>query len=314
MAAESVATVSVGREGVSRRRQLLADGTLVGMTAVWGASFVLVKDVVERVTPLLWLSVRFALGALALALVAALARRWRGMSWREVRWGALIGVFLWAGYALQTLGLQGTSASNGGFITGLSVVLVPIFGLFMLRQKPHRWATLGVIMATLGLAFLSLHIEAGIRVSWGDALVFGCAIAFAVQIVLISHVAGWADPVRMTLVQVTVAALLNAVGALVAEKPVAGLDMDIWIAAAFLGVVATAIAILLQSSVQRYTSAVHVALIFTLEPVFAAAFGAWLQGDRFGPIALAGAVLILTGMLVAELGPAGWELMRGQRA
>ena len=284
MAAESMATVVGGQETLSRGRQLLADGTLVVVTLVWGSSFVLVKDVIEQVTPMLWLAVRFTIGAVGLAIVAALAGRLKrgrgGMSWREVRWGALTGLFLWAGYALQTLGLQSTSASNGGFITGLSVVLVPVFGLVILRQKPHRWAIAGVVMATLGLAFLSLHIEEGLRIGWGDALVFGCAIAFAVQIVLIAHVAGWVDPLRLTLVQVLAAGLLNAVSAVLTERPVAGLGAEIWVAAAAMGLVATAVAVLVQVTVQRYTTAVHTALIFTLEPLFAAAFGAWLQGDR----------------------------------
>jgi drug/metabolite transporter (DMT)-like permease len=301
MTMESAATAVAGQERLSRRRQLLADGTLAGVTVVWGSTFVLVKDVVEQVTPMLWLAVRFTLGALALALIAALAGRLAGMSWREMRWGAFIGLFLWAAYALQTLGLQGTSASNGGFITSLSVVLVPVFGVFVLKQKPHRRAIAGVVMATLGLALLSLHVEQGISVNRGDVLVFGCAVAFAVQIVLVAHVAAWTDPLRVTLVQVLTAGLLNGVSALLFERPVAGLDASIWAAAAFLGIVATALAIVVQVSVQRYTTAVHTALIFTLEPVFAAAFGAWLQGDRLGPPALLGAALILAGMLVAEI-------------
>src|SRR3954454_15592793 len=181
MAAESIVSVVEERgerEAPSRRVQLLADGTLVGMTLVWGCSFVLVKDIVAVVPPMLWLAVRFAFGALALAVIVVAARRWRGLTWREVRWGALLGVVLWAAYALQTVELQSTSPSNGGFITGLSVVLVPLFGLFILGQRPDRWAVIGVVMATVGLALLSLHIEERLAVSWGDALVFGCAIAF----------------------------------------------------------------------------------------------------------------------------------------
>jgi len=286
----------------SRRRQLLADGALVGVTFVWGTSFVLVKDVIEQVTPMVWLTMRFTLGALALALIALFMGRLRGLTWREVRWGALIGCFLWAGYALQTLGLQLTSASNGGFITGLSVVMVPIFSLLILKQKTNRWAMVGVGLATVGLVLFSLRIEQGVHINRGDVLVFTCAIAFALQIVTVSHVAGWADPIRITLLQVLFAGVLNGACALLFEGPVANISPEIWASAAYLGVVSTSLAILVQVSVQRFTTAVHTALIFALEPVFATAFGVWLQGDTFGPAELAGAMLILGGMLVAELG------------
>ncbi len=286
------------------KKQLLADSALALVTLVWGGTFVMVKDVLEQVSPMLFLAVRFGLGALSLAVLALVMGRWRGLSWREVRWGALIGVALWAGYALQTIGLQGTTASNGGFITGLSVVLVPVFGLVVLKHRPHRWALLGVALATVGLALLSLRLDGGdIRLNLGDALVFGCAIAFAIQILLIARVATWADPLRLALVQITVAGLLNAASALLFERPVAGIPAEIWGAAAFLGITATAMAIVIQVSVQRFTTAVHTALIFILEPVFAAIFAVWLQHDVLGPIAISGAALILSGMLLAELGP-----------
>ncbi len=295
------------------KRQLQADGALAVVTLIWGSTFPLVKDVVQQVPPMTFLSVRFMLGAVALAIVTVMVRRWRGLTLRELRWGLLIGLFLWVGYALQTIGLQFTTASNGGFITGLSVVFVPIFGFVLFRQKPRGWALLGVVMATVGLALLSLRIEEGVRVNVGDALVFGCALAFAMQIVAIAHVASWADPFRLALVQITTAGMLNAVSALVVEKPLAGLSIEIWASAAFLGIAATTVAIVIQVSVQRFTTAVHTALIFTLEPVFAAMFGVWLQGDRLGFVALTGAVLILSGMLVAELAPQLWAARQSRR-
>ncbi len=296
------------------RRQLLADGALLGVTLIWGSTFVLVKDIVEQVPPMLFLSVRFALGALALALVALLARRWSGLTMSEVAWGAVIGTALWAGYALQTIGLQWTTASNAGFITGLSVVLVPVLGIFVLRHTPDGWAWVGVALATAGLALLSLRPDQGMTLNVGDLLVLGCALAFALQIVLVARVAGWADPLRVTMVQVLVAGLLNAVAALLFERPASGLSAEIWAGAAFLGVAATALAITIQMSVQSFTTAVHTALIFTMEPVFAAVFGFWLQGDRLGLSGLVGAAFILGGMLLAELGPQLHARLTGRTA
>ncbi|MDQ6693417.1 MAG: DMT family transporter [Chloroflexota bacterium] len=286
-----------------RKRELLADGALALVTFIWGSTFVLVKDIIEQVSPLLLLSVRFTVAALALAAVTALLGRLRGLTMRELGWGVLIGAALWAGYALQTLGLQGTTASNGGFITGLSVVVVPFLSPFFLKIKPDRWAWVGVVACTAGLALLSFHQVGGISLNRGDPLVLGCALAFALQIVIIARVAHMADPFRVATVQVTFAALLSCLAAILLEHPVAGLKPEVWAGAAFLGLAATALAFTVQMSVQRYTSAVHTALIFTLEPVVAAIFGAWLQSDKLEATAWLGAGIILVGMLTTELGP-----------
>lgn len=285
------------------RRQILADSSLVVVTLVWGATFVLVKDIVEQVSPMLFLAVRFALGALALALLVAVTGKWRGLSMRELGWGTILGMLVGVGYTFQTVGLQWTTASNAGFITGLSVVLVSVLGFFILKHRPDTWSWSGVIFATVGLILLSVQLDKGISFNRGDPLVLGCAVAFALQIVFVSKVAASTDPLRMTLVQLIVAGLLNGVGALLFERPVSGLGGEIWAGAAFMGLVATGAAFVVQMTVQRFTTAVHTALIFTLEPVFAAIFGFWLQGDRLTQMGWSGAALILGGMLVAELGP-----------
>jgi drug/metabolite transporter (DMT)-like permease len=285
------------------RRQIIADASLVFVALIWGATFVLVKDVIEQVPTMLFLAMRFTFAGVALALVMLPLRRWSGLTRAELGWGTVLGVALYSGYTLQTLGLRSTTASNGGFITGLSVVLVPVLGIFVLRQVPRAWSWLGVLFATTGLALLSLNFDTGVRINEGDALVFGCAIAFAIHILLVSKVAGGADPLRLTLVQIIVTGVLSALTSILFEPTVSAVPSgEVWAGTIFLGVAATAFAITIQVTVQRFTSAVHTVLIFTLEPVFAAAFGMWLQGDRLGPIAWGGAGLILTGMLVAELG------------
>jgi drug/metabolite transporter (DMT)-like permease len=300
------------QDTVSTRKQALSDLALLGVTFVWGATFVLIKDITEQLSPLIFLAARFALGSVALALVILFLGKWRGLSMRELVWGSLIGVSLWAGYAFQTIGLKETTASNAGFITGLSVVLVPVFGLFVLRYKPGAWAWAGVALAAAGLGMLSLRFDEAfaqgnfaelLRLNRGDPIVLGCAFAFALQIVLVSRVAKWADAMRVTAIEVMVAGLLSGACALLFETPVRGIGAEIWAGIAFMGIVATGLAFTIQTTVQRYTTAVHTALIFTLEPVFAAMFGIALHGDRFGPIALSGGALILAGMIIAELGP-----------
>jgi drug/metabolite transporter (DMT)-like permease len=232
-------------------------------------------------------------------------RRWRGLSIREIGWGTLTGLALGLGYVLQTVGLQYTTASRAGFITGLLVVLAPIMGVFVLRQVPDRWAFAGVMLATVGLLLLAVVDTGGTGggLNVGDLIVLGCAFAFAVQVVLVSKLSRLYDALRFTMVQVLVSGLLSAGGAIVFEGPVAGLSGEVWAGAAFLGIAATAVAIGVQVAVQSFTTVVHASLIYTLEPVFAAAFGYWLHGDRLGPAGVAGAGLIVVGMLAAELGP-----------
>jgi drug/metabolite transporter (DMT)-like permease len=292
----------------STRRQVLADCTLIAVTFAWGSTFTLVKDIVEQVPPMLFLAVRLAIGALALFLAITVLRRWRGFTMRELGWGVLMGLAIGVGYAFQTIGIQYTTASNAAFITGMLVVIAPILGVFMVRQKPHRWAILGIVMATLGLALLSLNFETGIRINEGDAIVLVCAFAFAVQVVLIAR-ASWGDPLRLAMVQILVAGIINATGSVLFEHRINGMTPELWVGTAFMGIVVTGAAIGIQISVQTYTTVAHASLIYTLEPVFAAIFAYWLQGDRLGPIALSGAGLIVAGMLVAELGP----FIRGRR-
>lgn len=281
---------------------MLADCTLIAVTFAWGSTFTLVKDIVEQVPPMLFLAVRLAIGAVALFLTITVLRRWRGFSMRELGWGVLMGLAIGVGYAAQTIGIQYTTASNAAFITGMLVVIAPILGVFIVKQKPHRWAILGIVMATLGLALLSLNFEAGVKINQGDAIVLVCAFAFAVQVVLVARTS-WGDPLRLAMVQILVAGVINAVGSITFEHQINGMRPELWAGTAFMGIVATAAAIGVQISVQSYTTVAHASLIYTLEPVFAAIFAYWLQGDRLGPIALGGAVLIIAGMLVAELGP-----------
>jgi drug/metabolite transporter (DMT)-like permease len=275
----------------------------VGVTFIWGSTFVMVKDIIQQVPPMEMLAARFAIAAAPLLLYLALRGRWRGYSWRELGWGVGIGLVLGISYTLQTVGLQYTTASHGAFITGLLVVIAPIMGIFVVGQVPSRWAILGVFLATVGLALLSLHLDEGLQINPGDAVVLGCAFGFALHIVLVGRAIRTYDALRLTAVQIVVAGAVNAVGSLLLEWPWKPMSAEVWAGAAFLGIMATTVGIGVLVGVLKYTSVVHASLIGALEPVFAAVFGIWLQGDRLGPAGYTGAGLIILGMLVTELGP-----------
>lgn len=277
-------------------RRWLADASLLLVTLIWGTTFVVVKEALTAVTPAAFLALRFLLATVALCLVAG--PRLRRLSRADLRGGLLLGLFLFAGFFFQTTGLQTTSASAAAFITGLSVVIVPGLAWLTLGQRPSRAVWVGVILATVGLALLTLR-ETPLPQA-GDLLVLLCALAFAGHIVATGALAPHSPPLALTTVQVATVALLSL--PLAGPSLTLALPGEVWAAVAFTGLGATALVFAVQTWAQRYTSPTHAALIFTLEPVFAALFAALVAGERLTPPALVGAALMLAGMLVAELG------------
>ena len=288
----------VTRRGVGTYRWELA---MVAVTAVWGSTFVLVRDAVALIPPFAFIAYRFLAAALLLAVVRP--RRTVGGPgdgvWGPLAAGAAIGLALFAGYGFQTVGLQYTTASNAGFITGLSVVLTPLLGAVLLRQSPGRWPLTGAILAAVGLAFLSLQT---LEVRRGDALVLGCAVAFAAHILLLGRYAPRLDTYRLAVVQLGTAGLLALVWAAVAGDLVAPASAEVWVALAITSVVASAGAFLIQTRAQRELSPTRTAVIITMEPVFAGLCAFLVAGERLGGRGWLGAGLILAGMLIAELG------------
>jgi drug/metabolite transporter (DMT)-like permease len=278
------------------RRAYLADAALVGVTLIWGSTFVIVRDALGGTGPLEFITLRFGIAFIALAVL--FYRRVRRLSRHEVKAGLIIGVFLFLGYGFQTAGLQFTTASRAGFITGLSVLVVPLFAFIVLRQRVGRSLIGGIVLAAIGMYLLSF--DGPIAVSFGDLLVFGCALAFAAHIVSISAYAPRFDPISLAIVQTGFVAVISGVGALALERPIAGPSSAAWFGAVYTGLLGTAVVLGVQISVQRYTTPSHAALIFSLEPVFAALFAYLLAGETLGPTGWIGGALILGGMLVAE--------------
>jgi drug/metabolite transporter (DMT)-like permease len=281
----------------NRRRQLGADLALLLVTLIWGGTFVMVKDAVRAYPVFGFLAIRFGLGLAVLLLIGW--PRLRTLSLRNVASGALLGLFLLGGYAFQTLGLQYTTASKAGFITGLNVAIVPVLSALVLKQRPQSAAIIGVVLATVGMGLLSL--SQSLQIGQGDLLVLLCAVSFALHIVGVSAFAPSIDPIALTIVQVGVAAAASALIMLLSGEPWAAPTPPVWGAAAFTGVLATAVAFGVQTAAQRFTTPTHTALVFTAEPVFAALFGVWLAGDLLTARMALGGVLILAGTLISEI-------------
>jgi len=259
---------------------------LIGIAVIWGATFTVVKDAVERMPPFLFLGLRFALATGVLAIVGA----FKGLTKQEARAGAITGLALFAGYAFQTVGLQYTTASNAGFITGMFVVFTPVLGAIVFRRLPSTAAGLGVILATGGLVLLAM--PSGFHLRRGDALEVMTAITFAVHILLINHFGRNIPALRFAAVQIATAGALSLIWSGLGEHHVGHPDAGTWLGIVVTGVFATALAFLVQTRAQQEIPPTRTAVILTAEPVFAGIFGYLVAGDRLGARGDVGAVQI----------------------
>ncbi len=270
---------------------------LLGVTAVWGSTFVVVKDAVGRMPVTDFLTWRFGLASLA--MLALRPRSVARLPAAGRRAGVLLGLALGAGYLLQTLGLQTTPASVSGFLTVLFVVLTPLGAAVLLRTPPSATAWVAVAVATLGLALLSLH---GLSIGGGELLTVGCAAAFALHIVGLGRWAGSYDAYGLAVLQLLTTALLCAAVALpggLVRPP----DGGVWAALALTSLAATALAFVVQTWAQAHLTPTRTAVVMTMEPVFSLGFAVVLAGEALGLRTLAGAALVLLAMLLTELGP-----------
>jgi len=284
----------------TRRQLWRADLALAGIALIWGATFVLVKQALEDASTLLFLALRFSLAGLALVVIfRPLAGKFGNP---RLLWpgGILAGLCLSAGYLFQTAGLRYTTASKSAFITGLSVVLVPMFGAALRRRLPAGTEVLGVAAATGGMALMTLDLET-LRIERGDLLTVGCAVGFAVHILVVGHYAPRVSFQALTLAQVATAAALALATCWWIEPATLRWSTGIVGALVVTGLLATALAFSVQAWAQQYTTPTHTALIFALEPVFAWLTSFLAAGELLSLRASVGALLILAGILVVEL-------------
>ncbi len=289
-------------------QRLKADLGLALASFFWGATFVMVKDAVSRSSVFLFLALRFSLAAV---LMAALQRKTlRGLRAPEILAGLQLGFFMFGGYAFQTFGLKFTTPAKSGFVTGSSVVLVPLLmGLFW-RRRMRGWVYVGVLAAVAGLYLLAVPGGEFERLNRGDVLTLIAATLYAFHIILVGHYTHRHPLGALSFLQVAATALfalaVAAVCAATRWEPVRfAASWQLYAAVGVTAVFATAVAFTIQLWAQKYTTPSHAAILFTLEPVFAAATSFLLIGERLGARALVGAALVVLGIFLAEWkGPA----------
>ncbi|WP_278439626.1 DMT family transporter [Pseudomonas oryzihabitans] len=282
---------------------LRADLLMLLTALIWGSAFVAQTGGMEHIGPFLYTGLRFALGALTLVPLLLFLRR-RGRQQRLTRdtfkGGLLMGLVLTLGINLQQVGLLFTSVTNSGFITGLYVIVVPLLGL-LLGQRSHLGTWIGASLAVVGMGLLS--IGDNFQVASGDLLQLAGALAWGVHVLLVGHYSSRHDATVLSILQFGVCAVLSLALALVFE-PIQSAGIVLALPELLYGgVIAAGIGYTLQVFAQRGAIASHAAVIFSLEAVFAAFFGAWLLGEALSGRGYLGCVLMFAGMLAAQLWP-----------
>lgn len=285
-------------------RRLKADIALALCTLLWGATFVVVKDALAYASVFGFIATRFVLAAL---LMAAIHRRAVQQLARNEIWaGAQIGFFMFTGYVFQTVGLTQTTPSKAAFITGSGVVLVPVLLALFWGRRINRWVWGGALAALVGLYYLAVPRAGFAQLNTGDLLVFVCAVLFALHIIFVGRYSPHHSVGALSFVQVATTAALA-----LAALPVLGLtgwerlrlewNAGLLFALFVTALLATAVAFSVQVWAQQYTTPTHTAILFSLEPVFAALTSFVVLGERLDRRGLLGAALILAGILLAEL-------------
>jgi drug/metabolite transporter (DMT)-like permease len=276
-----------------------AEGALVGIAAVWGLTFVMVQDAIEELPTTAFLGYRFAAAALLVGVVF-----WgplRGLGPDGLRAGVLMGVFLTAGYIFQTFGLEETTASNAGFITGLFVVFTPILAAVVLRERISAVGWAAAVVSTIGLYLLSG--AGGDFALRGDGLVVLCALSFAAHILATSRAVERHDVGALVAVQLSVcAAVCLAIAAAAGDLEQPRGD-TVWSALIVTALLASALGFFVQTFAQQHAPPARTALILASEPAFAGLFGYLLADERLSAVSWLGALLILAAIVAVEVVP-----------
>ena len=279
-------------------KQRKADLLLVLVTCFWGTSYFLTDLCMTGMTPMSLNAFRFliAFGVLA----AFFRKKMRPISRETWKYGVLVGLALSAVYVFYAYGILYTSITNAGFICALPVVTTPIIEFLVTRKRPNRKLFFALVLCTVGMGMLTLNEQ--FKPALGDILCLGVAVFYGVDLVVTDRGVHKSEvnPLQMGVIQLGVVGAVTLILTLVLEKPTLPPTPKIWAAALFLAIFCTGIAFVVQTVQQQYTTASHVGLIFTLEPLFSAIVAFFFAGERLRPVGYAGAALMMLSLVLME--------------
>lgn len=288
---------------MTEKRTLYADLSLLLVAIIWGSGFVVTKNALDYVTPYYLLFYRFAISTIVLSIV--FFKKIIKASIKDIKAGIIVGLFLFAGFATQTVGLQYTEAGKQAFITATNVVMVPFIYWGISKKRPDKFDVAAAFLCLVGIGILSLNSD--LTMGYGDFLTFLCAILFAFHISSTGYFAKESDPYVISIVQLGTAGVLSFIFALFFEGPKINIQSQTIIPILYLGLFSTMLAFLIQTVAQKYTNSTHAAIILSLEAVFGSTFAIIFLKEPFTVRFLIGCMAILISVITSET---KWEFLR----
>jgi len=280
------------------KKSLKADLALLLVTIFWGAGFPATKIALQTMTPYYHIGFRFAIASLLLATL--FYKKLKHLNKDLIKPALVLSSLLFATYAFQTVGIQYTTASKSSFFSGLAVLIVPVFSIFYLKAKLEFKTIVSVLTATLGLFLLSYN-GSDFNFNIGDFLTVLCSVCYAWQLLFTGSYVQKYDATLLAIVQLFFVSLFGMVFALLLEPFPAEMSMPSFWSLLFSAVLCTAFAFWMQTTAQQFTPAAHIALIFTMEPVFGALTSFLVLGEVIGIRGIIGGAFIVAAMLISEL-------------
>jgi drug/metabolite transporter (DMT)-like permease len=281
---------------MDKRKSLYADLSLLLVAIIWGSGFVVTKNALDHMGPYYLLALRFSLATILFSLV--FFKRIKNANIKDIKSGAIVGIFLFGGFATQTVGLNYTTAGKQAFITATNVVMVPFIYWALSKKKPDNYDILGAILCFVGIGVLSL--DGGTTINYGDFLTLICAVFFALHISSVGYFAKDSDALVLTVVQFATAAVLSIVCLLIFEPGTIKIHQETIFPILYLGIISTLIAFLIQNVAQKYTTSTHTAIILSLESVFGSLLSLIFLKEPFTFRFLIGCLAILISVIISE--------------
>lgn len=276
---------------------MYADLSMFIVAIIWGGGFVAVKGSLSEASPYYIITIRFTIAFILLSLIYF--RKFKSIDKKNIRGGIIIGIFLFFGFASQTVGMKYTTAGKNAFLTGTYVVMVPFLNWIIKKKFPGIKSILAGFITLIGIGFLT--ISGKLLLGKGDLLTLLCALFFALQIIAIEYYAKGCDPILLTIVQLGTAALLSFICAVSFETVPHNINRNFVLQMGYLSIFSTTIAAVIQNVAQKYTASTHAALIMSLESVFGSIFSVLILGELFTQNMVIGCILIFFAIVISEI-------------
>lgn len=288
------------------KRTLLADLSLLIVAIIWGSGFIVIKNALDYMNPIYMLVLRFTLSSVLMIII--FFKKFKTINKEDIRAGSIIGLFMFSAFIAQTIGLQYTTVSKQAFITASNVVMVPFIVWYFNKRRPDIYEILAAILCFLGISILSL--EGSLVMGLGDGLTLICAVFFACHIVSIGYYSKQHDPIKLTIIQFSLSAILSILTALILKVEFVSITRDMGMSILYMAVFSTIIAFGVQNVAQKYTTSTHAAIILSLESVFGSLFSVLLLSEKFTIRLFLGCIIIFIAVITAET---KWNFIRKKK-